>query len=317
MNIKKAKINHSEFKNSLKEKWTINKSEIKRNKTYYFMLMPYFLLFFIFTILPVLMSIFFSFTKFNMLEAPIFVGFDNYMRLFLADDVFIEAIKNTLLLAVVTGPVSYLMAFVLAWLINELPSKLRAFMTLIFYAPSLSGAAFTIWLLIFSGDLYGFANAYLIKFGIIDEPILWLQNPSYSLIILIIVQLWMSLGVGFLAFIAGLQNTDRSLVEAGSIDGIKNRWQELWYIILPQMIPQLMFGAVMQITASFGIGLLSKTLLGFPSVDYSGHTIINHLEDYGVIRYELGYASAIATILFVFMVFSNKFIQKVLRKVGT
>lgn len=289
----------------------------KKNKTFYFMLSPYFTLFFLFTVLPVIMSMFLSFTSYNMLQSPKWIGFANYRKLFLDDPIFLTAFKNTIILAVVTGPVSYLMAFVFAWLINELPRRLRTFMTLVFYAPSLSGAAYTIWLLIFSGDAYGWLNAYLVKFGIIKEPRLWLQTPQYALIILIIVQLWMSLGVGFLSFIAGLQNVDRTLYEAASIDGIKNRWQELWYITLPQMKPQLMFGAVMQITGSFGIGTLSQQLLGFPSTDYSGHTIINHLNDFGMIRYELGYASAIATILFIFMIIANKLVQKILQRVGT
>lgn len=297
--------------------WAEFKKTIKDNKTLYFMISPYFILFFVFTVIPVLMSIALSFTRYNMLQPPKFVGFSNYKELFLDDPVFLIAFKNTLILAIVTGPVSYLMAFVFAWLINELPRFWRTFMTLVFYAPSLSGAAVTIWLIIFSGDIYGWLNSRLIQWGMINEPILWLQTPQYALTILIIVQLWMSLGVGFLSFIAGLQNVDRTLYEAAAIDGVRNRWQELWHITLPQMKPQLLFGAVMQITGSFGIGLLSQQLLGFPSTDYSGHTIINHLNDHGMIRYELGYASAIATILFLFMIFANKLVQRLIGKVGT
>lgn len=307
----------AEKKFTFKQKAKITWEEIKKNRVYYGMLTPYYLCFFVFIILPVILSIYYSFTYYNMLEKPEFIGFKNYVNLFLDDDVFLVAFKNTLILAVITGPVGYMMAFVFAWLINELPKALRTFMTLVFYAPSLSGAAYTIWLLIFSGDAYGWINAYFMKWGLIKEPQLWLRNPNHAILILVIVQLWMSLGVGFLSFIAGLQNADKTLYEAASVDGIKNRWQELWYITLPQMKPQLMFGAVMQITGSFGIGFLSKMLLGFPSTDYSGHTIINHLEDYGMIRYELGYASAIATILFLFMIFLNKIIQKLLRNVGT
>lgn len=308
---------NKEPKLTLKQKLKITKTEIKQNKVYYGMIAPFFILFFTFTILPVIMSIIYGFTYYNMLESPRFTGFENYVRLFLDDDVFLIAFKNTLILAIITGPVGYLMAFVFAWLINELPRYLRTFMTLVFYAPSLSGAAYTIWLLIFSGDIYGWVNAYFMKWGLIKEPVLWLQNPKYALVILIIVQLWLSLGVGFLSFIAGLQNVDRTLYEAAAVDGIKNRWQELWFITLPQMKPQLMFGAVMQITSAFGIGILSKMLLGFPSPDYGGHTIINHLDDYGTIKYELGYASAIATILFLFMILVNKSIQRLLRNVGT
>jgi multiple sugar transport system permease protein len=238
------------------------------------------------------------------------------MKLALEDEVFIIAIKNTLILAVVTGPISYLLAFVFAWLINELGPKLRAFMTLIFYAPSISGNAFLMWLLIFSGDIHGYLNAFLIRFGITDNPILWLKNPDYMMFVIIIVQLWLSLGVSFLAFIAGLQSVDKTLYEAGAIDGIKNRWQELWYITLPSMKPQLLFGAVMQITTSLAIAEVSMQLVGFPSVQYAGHTIVTHLIDYGSTRFDLGYASAIATILFLIMMTANLVVRAILRKVG-
>jgi len=251
-----------------------------------------------------------------MLETLRFVGLDNYIKLLLDDEVFIIAIRNTLILAVVTGPVSYLLAFVFAWLINELKPKLRAFMTLIFYAPSISGNAFLIWLLIFSGDAQGYANGFLMQFGFINNPILWLRDPDYMLFVVILVQLWLSLGVSFLAFIAGLQGVDKTLYEAGSIDGIKNRWQELWFITIPSMKPQLLFGAVMQITTSLAIAEVSMQLVGFPSVQYEGHTIVTHLIDYGSIRFDLGYASAIATVLFIIMITANLVVQKFLRRMG-
>lgn len=293
------------------------KQKIINNKTYYFLLAPYIILFTLFTVVPVVMSMGLSFTYFNMLEPPKFVFLDNYIRLFVEDEVFQIALKNTLFLAIITGPLSYIMAFIFAWVINEFKPKLRAVLTLVFYAPSIAGNAFLIWLIIFSGDVYGFANAYFIEWGIIDSPIQWLQDPDYMIWVLIIVQLWLSLGVSFLAFMAGLQNVDTTLYEAGAIDGIKNRWQELWYITLPSMKSQLLFGAVMQITQSFAISNVSVQLVGFPSVDYAGHTIVTHLMDYGQIRYELGYASAIATVLFAIMLLSNLVVQKLLRKVGS
>jgi multiple sugar transport system permease protein len=290
--------------------------EIKKNKHNYVLMAPYVLLFLTFTVIPVFMSLGISFTYFNLLEPPKFIGLDNYTKLIFDDDVFIIALKNTLILAVVTGPVSYLLAFVFAWLINELKPKLRAFMTLIFYAPSISGNAFLIWLLIFSGDVHGYANAFLIKLGFIDNPILWLKDPDYMLGVIIVVQLWLSLGVSFLAFIAGLQSVDKTLYEAGAIDGISNRWQELWHITLPSMKPQLLFGAVMQITTSLAIAEVSMQLVGFPSIQYAGHTIVTHLIDYGSTRFDLGYASAIATILFIIMMVTNLIVRSILRKVG-
>ncbi|ACT02875.1 carbohydrate ABC transporter permease [Paenibacillus sp. JDR-2] len=297
-------------------RWAQFFKEIKRNKHYYILMSPYMIIFTLFTIIPVVFSICLSFFYFNMLEFPRFVGWDNYSRLFLNDDVFMIALRNTFMFAVITGPISYLACFLFAWIINELSPKIRAVMTLIFYAPSISGNVYFIWLIVFSGDRYGYLNGFLIKFGFILEPIQWLTNEKYILTIVIIVQLWLSLGTSFLAFIAGLQTIDRSLIEAGTVDGIRNRWQELWFITLPSMRPQLLFGAVLQITASFAVADVSIALAGFPSVNYAAHTIVTHLMDYGTIRFEMGYASAIATVLFLIMVGANKLTQKLLRKVG-
>lgn len=300
-----------------KTKWQYLKQDIKDSRMSYVMLAPYFILFFIFTVLPVAASVVISFTDFNMLEAPNFVGWKNYIKLLLDDDVFKKALKNTLVFAVITGPLSYIMCFLFAWVINEFKGKLRAFLTLIFYAPSIAGNAFMVWFIIISGDRYGYLNGILMKWGFIYEPIQWMQTEKYVLPMLIVVQLWLSLGTGFLTFIAGLQTVDKSLFEAGAMDGIKNRWQELWYITLPSMKPQLMFGAVMQITQSFAVADISINLAGNPSVNYSGATIVTHLMDYGSgTRYEMGYACAIATILFALMVGTNQIIQKVLRRVG-
>lgn len=296
--------------------WALKWREMKASKHSYILLAPYMILFMLFTVLPVLISIVLSFTYFNMLEFPRFVGWDNYTRLFLEDDIFLTAMKNTLLFAAVTGPVSYLACFIFAWIINELSPKMRAFMTLVFYAPSISGNVYFIWLIIFSGDRYGIVNGFLIKLGLILEPIQWLKTESYIMPIIILVQLWLSLGTGFLAFIAGLQTVDKTLYEAGAVDGIRNRWQELWFITLPSMRPQLMFGAVIQLTTSFAVADVSIALAGFPSVNYAAETIVTHLIDYGTTRFEMGFASAIATVLFVLMVGTNLIVQKLLHKVG-
>lgn len=293
--------------------------EMKKNKVFYRMMAPYLIIFTTFTVLPILISLFLSFTYFDIINPPKFIGLTNYVRLILHDDVFLIAVRNTFILAIIIGPISYIAAFVFAWLINELPPKVRWILTIVFYAPSISGAAYLLWQLIFNGDMYGYLNAFLLNLGIIDNPVLWLKTPENALWILIVVQLWLSLGISFLSFVAGLQTVDKDLYEAGAIDGIRNRWQELWYITLPQMKAQLMFGALMQITSSFSIGSLSISLLGFPSVEYSGHTIITHLIDFGAgsERMELGYASAIATVLFFIMMIANIGMQKVIRRVGT
>jgi len=290
--------------------------QIKKNRDSYLLMSPYLALFTLLIVIPILGSVVLSFTYFNMLEMPEWRGWDNYVRLFLDDDVFIIAIKNTLVFGLITGPISYGLCLLFAWLINELPPKIRAFMTLVFYAPSISANVYMIWSFIFSGDAYGLVNGFLMKMGLIHEPIQWLINPDYNLKILILIQLWLSLGTSFLAFIAGLQSIDRNLYEAGAIDGMKNRWQELWYITLPAMKPQLLFGAVMQISISFAVSDLTMALAGFPSTNYSARTIVTHIVDYGTLRFEMGYASAIAVFLFITMIFCKKVIWSLLDKVG-
>lgn len=290
----------------------------KKMKTCYLFLLPYAILFLTFNIVPVVTSIFYSFTYYNILESPKFIGIDNYITLILQDDVFLTAIKNTFLIAAITGPVGYIGAFIFAWFINELPRWVRAVAVIIFYAPSIAGAiVISIFTIFFRGDAYGYINAILIDLGLINTPILWLSNPDYMMPVIMIVILWMSLGSGFLSFVAGLQGVDGAQYEAGYVDGVRNRWQELWHITLPNMKPMLMFGAVMSITQSFGVCDVTMALAGFPSTDYAARTVVTHLYDYGFARFEMGYASAIATILFIAMILCNKVIQALLRRVGT
>jgi multiple sugar transport system permease protein len=291
--------------------------EMYRHRVCYIFLAPYAIVFILFYVAPLVISVFYSFTYFNILEPPKFIGLRNYINLLLADDVFLKSMKNTFIMAAITGPIGYIAAFLFAWFINELPRYIRAFVTLIFYAPSISGSVYMIWALIFSGDAYGYINGLLMNLGILDQPILWLTDPRYMMPVILVVILWMSLGAGFLAFIAGLSTIDVTLYEAGLVDGITNRWQELWYITLPNMKGMLMFGAVMAITQSFGVADVTIVLAGFPSTDYAVHTVVNHLIDYGSIRFEMGYASAIATILVFTMIICNFLIQKMLRRVGT
>ena len=291
--------------------------EIRQNWVAYLMIAPYMILFTLFTVVPVVLSVFIGFTDFNMLEWPNIVWLKNYVTLFFDDDVFLICIKNTFIFAAIVGPSSYIMSFLVAWFINELPPKIRALVTLVFYAPSISGQVYLIWGTLFSSDTYGWANATLMKLGLIQEEINWFRDETYVMPLCIIVSLWTSLGTSFLSFIAGLQGIDRSLFEAGAVDGVKNRWQELYYITLPSMKPQLMFGAIMSITGSFGFGGIVDALAGNPSVNYCAHTIMHHLGDYGGARYEIGYSSAIAMLLFLMMIGANMLVKRLLSKIGT
>lgn len=282
--------------------------QIIKNKECYLMLLPFMLLFTVFTIIPVIMTVPMAFTDFNMVNSE-FVGFSNFYNLFLSDKIFIDSIKTTLIFALVTGPVSYVLCFLLAWMINELPPVLKTIFTLIFYAPSIAGV-YTMWQLIFSGDAYGYLNSLLFNIGIITSPVQWMTDSRYILGVVIIVQLWISLGAGFLAMRAGFQNIDKSQYEAAAIEGIRTRWQELIYITIPSMAPQMLFAAVMQIVSSFAAGTVAQNLVGFPSTDYKAHTVMTHAFDYTWVRYEIGYSAAICMILFAVMYIANRFVSR-------
>ena len=290
-----------------------NRSE---NRAFLLLLMPFMGLFFIFTILPIVSSIVLSFTDYDMINTPRFTGLSNYLRMFTTDEVFPVAVKNTLLFSVITGPVSFFLAFLLAWLINEFRPGMRSLLAFLFYAPALIGNVYYIWQVAFSSDSYGYANSLLLSWGLITEPILWFRDVRFSMIIVMIVQLWLSIGISFLADIAGLQNVNPELYEAGAIDGIRTRWHDLWYITLPSMKSILLFGAVMQIQATFSISAVPMALAGFPSVNNSVDTLVTHLMDVGTQRYELGYAAAVSVFLFMLMALFRILVGKALDLMG-
>lgn len=282
----------------------------------YAFMLPFLIVFATFTVIPVFVSVFLSFTRFDVIQMPVFVGISNYIRLFMDDPLFIIALKNTLLISLITGPLGFFLCVLLAWMLNEVGNRLRSFLTLLFYAPAICGGAYTIFQILFSADSYGFLNGVLINTGLINKPIDWLGNSKYMMITANILVLWMSFGSGFLSLIAGFKNIDTRLYEAAAIDGIKNRYQEMWYITLPSMKPQLMFASVMSITGSFGVGDVLSAVFGFPSANYAVYTLAHMLTDYGNTRFEMGYASAVATVLFIIMVASNFAVQRLLSKIG-
>ena len=290
--------------------------QLIRYRQHYLMLVPFFLIFTVFTIWPVVMSVILSFTNYNAFEMPRFVGWENYVNLLVNDDVFVTAFRNTIIFAVFTGPLSFFISMFLAWIINELPKGIRELMTLVFYAPSISGNAFAVWLLIFDGDIYGYLNSFLLNLGFISEPIIWLKDTRYMMAVVIIVQLWVSLGTSFLTMRAGFSTVDRSLIEAGLTDGIKNRFQELWHITLPAMTPHLVLSVILSITGAFGAEAVITAMTGFPSTGYATHTIMHHLRDYGFIRFQRGYACAIAVILFLLCIIVNRAAQMLVRRIG-
>ena len=281
---------------------------------FYVMVMPFIIIFFVFTVLPAVGGLLVSFTDFNGMSFPNWAGLDNYIRLLFKDQTFIIVLKNTLMQAMIVGPVGYIMSFVVAWLINEVDKKFRLLIIFLFYSPSFSGTLFVVWRYIFANDSNGLINSALSQMKI--EPIQWLSDPDYAMMVVLIVSVWNSFGAGFLSFIAGLRGLDRAYYEAAAIDGLRNRWQELYYVTLPQMGPSLMFGAVQAIGGAFACGAINQALTGYPSTNNATDTILLYMAEFGGTRFEYGYASAMSVFLMAAMLIIYRLFTKVLKSFG-
>ena len=288
----------------------------KENLPCYIMIAPFILLFILFLIIPIVASVVLSLFDFDMVSAPRFIGFTNYFRMFFDDEVFVTIVKNTLVLALITGPVGFALSFVLAWFLNEFKPFMRTLLSFMFYCPALVGNAYFIWQVAFSSDSYGYMNSILLSLRLITQPKQWFSDSTLIVPIVVMIQLWMSMGISFLSNISGLQNINPELFEAGAVDGIRNRWQELWYITLPGMRNMLFFSAVMQIASAFSISNIVTTLAGYPTVGYAADTVVSYLTDIGSVRYEMGYASALSVVLFIVMFATRGITVKLLKKVG-
>src|SRR5690554_6688672 len=279
-------------------------------------LTPYWVLFIALIVLPVFAAVFLSFTQFNAINAPEWRGIDNYIELITTDTVFMQyVLSNTLKFALIVGPVGYGLSFILAWMLAQITKLPRTILAIILYSPSLTmGVAMgTIWRIIFSDDSQGYLNSLLLNWGLIIEPIQFLQSPQYLMTIMIIVSLWSSMGVGFLAMLAGVLNIDQTLYEAAYMDGVQNRTQEILYITIPAIKPQMLFGAVMAVVTTFQAGGIGVALSGSnPTPQYAGQLIVNHIEDFGFIRYMMGYAAAISVVLLIGVYFLSKITFRVL-----
>lgn len=298
-----------------------NSKNLKRNKrnediVCYALLFPFIFLFALFVLVPIISSIVLSFFEYDVVSKPIFLGLNNYIRMFTGDSTFFTVLGNTLKFAIITGPISFLLAFLLAWLINEFNPVTRGILAFLFYSPALVGNAYFIWQIMFSGDSLGYVNNLCLSLGLIHEPIQWFRDSNYNTTVIIIVQLWMSMGVSFLANIAGLQNVNTELYEAGAIDGIRTRWHELWYITLPSMKNILLFGAVMQIQSVFSISGVIIVLAGYPSVNNSVDTLVSLISDVGTMRYEMGYAATLSVLLFGLMALTRFGVGSLLNRLG-
>ncbi|MDE7352239.1 MAG: sugar ABC transporter permease [Acetatifactor sp.] len=291
------------------------RNEQKREeRSAYLFLAPYLILFLAFIVIPVGFAMMLSFTDFDSVNFPAWVGLKNYITLFTSDAVFMQyVVPNTLKFSLIAGPLGYILSFIMAWMLAQIPKRSRTVLALILYSPSMtSGVAMTvIWKVLFNGDQTGYLNSLLLNWGLIREPVQWLQSTEWLMPVMILVTLWSSMGVGFLSMLAGILNINPELYEAGYIDGVKNRFQEIVHITIPSLKPQMLFGAVMAVVNTFQAGAIGVTLAGSnPTPQYAGQLVLNHIEDYGFLRYEMGYASAISVVLLIFIAVCSKGVFK-------
>ena len=280
----------------------------------FLMVLPYAFLFSMFIALPVATAIGLSLTHFNVIQTPEFTGLANYVRILTQDEVFMKyVLPNTIKYSLIVGPGGYALSFLFAWMLAQIQATPRKFLTLALYLPSMVGGVFiaVIWKTLFAGDKAGYVNAFLLENGWIETPIQFLIDPAYLMNIMIVVSLWSAMGIGFLAMLAGILNVPEELYEAAYIDGIKNKFQEIIYITVPSMKPQMLFGAVMSIVGAFSTGYIGVALSGAnPTPQYAGQVIYNHIEDFGFQRYEMGYAAAISVVLLLIVWFFSKVAYK-------
>jgi multiple sugar transport system permease protein len=278
------------------------------------LLAPYVTLFMFFIAFPVVLAVILSFTYFNTVQFPTFNGISNYVAIITQDEVFMKnVLPNTVIFSLIVGPIGYVLQFMLAWTLAQITKVPRTIFALVFYSPSMTvGTTIAvIWKVVFAGDQFGYLNSILLRMNIIDAPIAWLQTPEYILPVMIIVSLWSSMGVGFLAMLSGVLNVDPELYEAAYLDGVKNRFQEIIHVTVPSMRPQMLFGAIMSLVTTFSAGAIGVELTGSnPTPSNAGQTVINHINDYGFARYEMGYSAALSVVLLLMILGASKLANK-------
>ena len=285
----------------------------RKNGVGYLFILPFAVLFTIFVVAPVLVAVGTSLTQNNMIQPSKWVGLNNYKLLFMDDDIFLLSLRNTFVFACITGPLGYALSFLFAWFINQL--RFKSVFSMAFYIPSITSsvAMGAIWLYFFSPDSNGLINNFLLRYGLTTSPILWTMDSTTILPVIMVIAVWMSMGTGFLVFLAGLQNVSTELYEAAAIDGIRSKFQELRLITLPLLKPQLLFGAVSTIAGSFAVFDISVSVAGLPSPNYAGSTIVTHLVDNAFLRFQMGYASGIAVVLFALTFSLGQLVRRLLR----
>jgi len=285
--------------------------EIRKNSAAYYMLLPFFLLFFVFTVLPIAAALPFAFTDFKLPGAPSFAGIENFRDLFSENDLFMSSLKNTLLSLLITGLGGFVLNIFAAWLISPLRGRLKTMFIVIFCLPSFLYGAFAVWGMALGDGMNSPLNSVLMSLGMIKSPVDWLDSSPASILLMQLVRLWGTFGIGFLVTLTGFDeaNENRELYDAARIDGLSNRFWHLVFVTVPAAAPRLALMAALQIAAAFSVGSVFTTTP-------ANMTLTDYMLTLGAYKLDIGMASAVGVLITAAASLIYFIVRKLLRELN-
>ncbi|OGW84808.1 MAG: hypothetical protein A2987_02520 [Omnitrophica bacterium RIFCSPLOWO2_01_FULL_45_10] len=276
-------------------------ARLNEHKWSYFFIAPAVLLFVVFIVGPLIASFYWSFTEYNGIHPPKWVGLANYKTIFFDDPRFWKAIKNTVIYTLGVIPPGVVLSLLLAIAVDQ-QIKFKNFFRIIYFIPSVTSviALSVIWKWLFAGEKYGLINYFLLSLGL--KPIDWLMSPVWTLPAIMIMSIWAGIGYNMILFLAGLQTIPSTVYEAADIDGA-NVLEKFWHITLPLLKPTMVFVVIMGFIASFQvferIYIMTESEFGIGGVLDSALTLVAYLYDMGFRKFQMGYASALGYVVFI------------------
>ncbi|NQU95640.1 MAG: sugar ABC transporter permease [Candidatus Omnitrophica bacterium] len=276
-------------------------TKLNEAKWSYIFIAPAVLLFLIFVVGPVIASFYWSFTEYDAIHAPKWVGLANYKNIFFNDPRFWKSVRNTCLYTLGVIPLGTALSLLLAIAVDQ-QIRFKNFFRAIYFIPSVTSviALSVIWKWLFAGEKYGLINHILIRVGL--QPVDWLMSPVWTLPAIMIMSIWASLGYNMILFLAGLQTIPKTVYEAADIDGA-NVFDKFWHITLPLLKPFTVFVVIIGFITSFQVFervyIMTQSELGIGGVLDSALTVVAYLYDMGFRKFKMGYASALGYIVFV------------------
>jgi multiple sugar transport system permease protein len=295
--------------NSAKGTNSRSRRRLHENLIGYLFFSPWLLGLLLFNVIPIILAVYYSFTAYTVLQPPQWIGLGNYEEMFMVDELFWKALYNTTYYAVFSVPISLFFAIFLAVLLNfKVPGQ--SFFRATFFLPSIvpAVAASVVWAWMLHPE-YGLINDLLGRLGLPGPP--WLTSEVWSKPAFILMSLW-GIGPTTIIFLAGLQDIPQHLYEAAEIDGA-NSWQRLWNVTLPLLTPTIFFNLVIGLIGAFQV-FTQAFIISAGGPLWSTLFYVLYLYNQGFEYFNMGYASAMAIVLFVIILILTAIVQLTSRK---